>query len=63
MLTILLAIIGLTIFVTTGFGYLLFNVVILGLLEIGAVLFSGLIGFIILGLVISWVLASFNKHT
>lgn len=63
MVTILLLMVGLIAFLTTGIGYLIINTVILGLLEVFAALFAGLIGFIILGLVISWVLVSFNKHT
>lgn len=59
----LLLIIGAFLFITTGIGYVIVNVVLLGILELFAGLFAGLIGFIILGLLISWVLVSFNKHS
>lgn len=59
----LLLVIGIILCLTTGIGYILINVVILGIIEIIAALFTGLIGFIILGLLISWILSSFNKHS
>jgi hypothetical protein len=62
-MTILLILIGAITFVSSGIGFLLINSILLGLLEVMAMLFSGLIGFIILGLVISWILTSFNKHS
>jgi len=63
MTAILLMIIGFILFVTTGLGYVIFGYIFMGILEVGAALFSGLIGFILLGLVISWILTKFNNHS
>lgn len=58
----LLLVIGLFLFLFHGLGFLIFNMALLGLLEVLGMLFTGMIGFVIVGLVISWALVSIHKH-
>lgn len=60
--TLIFIVIGALVFFTTSIGYIVFNLLLLGTIEVFAMLFSGLIGFVILGLIISWVLTKFNNH-
>jgi len=60
-MTIVLLILGLILFITHGIGLLMLNYILLGLIELFAFLFSGVIGFVVLGLCIAYVLKTINK--
>lgn len=57
----LLLVVGLFLFLFHGIGFLILNGIFLGLLEGITLLFSGLIGFIVIGLTISWLLVTTHK--
>lgn len=61
-MVILLLIIGVIGFIWYGMGFFMLNLIALGLIEVVGILFSGVIGFVVLGLIISWTLASTHKQ-
>lgn len=63
MIALLLILIGAILFVTTGIGRILFSYILIAILEVFAFLFSGFAGLVIVGLLIAFVMASFNKHS
>lgn len=53
MLSLILLIIAIAFFINTGIGFVILNFLAIGLIEVFALLFTSIIGFVILGLIIS----------
>lgn len=59
-MTELLLIISGILFVSSGLGYIIFNYILLITLELFKMLFNGFVGFIMLGLFLSYCIQSFH---